>query len=97
MTELERRIAEIQADMNSINVDKARAEKINEDLMNQVNILDLLIGSRISRGEDISELLSKKDGLIKELEANNDRLENILDRLKEVMIKSMKLLGNIMF
>ena len=97
MTELERRIAEIQADMNSINVDKARAEKINEDLMNQVNILDLLIGAKLTRGEDISELLSKKDGLIKELEVNNDRLENLLDRLKEVMIKSMNLLGNIMF
>ena len=60
MTELERGICEIQADMNSINAKKEKAEKIHEDLMNQVNILDLLIGAKLTRGEDVSEYLSKK-------------------------------------
>ena len=94
MTKLERRLADIQPDTNSINADKEKLGKIYQDLNNQFNILDLMIRVKSNNGEDVTEYLSKQEILIKEMDENNVRLEYLLERAKKLAEKTINLLGN---
>ena len=98
MTEKERRLADIQADMNMLKVEKEKLEKVQQDLSNQVTLLNLFIAAKIEKGEDVSEYLIKQDDLNKELYILDERLDNLLDKTKNTMKKLINVAsGNMLF
>lgn len=97
MTERERRLADIQADMNMLKAEKEKLEKVQQDLSNQVTLLNLFIAAKIENGEDVSEYLAKQEDLNKELYILDDKLDDLLDKTKNTMKKLINLVENTLF
>lgn len=98
MTERERRLADIQADMNMLKAEKEKLEKVQQNLSNQVTLLNLFIAAKIENGEDVSEYLAKQEDLNKELYILDNKLDDLLDKSKNTLKKLINVAsGNMLF